>query len=140
MATINLGRVGFVPRGEYSESAQYVKYDLVSYKSSVYCVLASSVTGVTPSDDGTNYLLFVNNSDAIAAAEAANEAATAANTAAKSYEGVIGTETLKTTAQTLKGGINEVKEACDTNTRALDDLGMKVVDGVLCYVFDDGNE
>lgn len=36
MASINLGRVGFVPKGEYVPATTYVKYDVVSYNGSNY--------------------------------------------------------------------------------------------------------
>ena len=36
MATVNLGRVGFVPRGAYNAATAYVKMDIVSYNGSNY--------------------------------------------------------------------------------------------------------
>lgn len=36
MATVNLGRVGFVPKGEYAAATAYEKYDIVSYNGSNY--------------------------------------------------------------------------------------------------------
>ena len=36
MATTNLGRVGFVPKGAYVAATEYVKYDLVDYAGDVY--------------------------------------------------------------------------------------------------------
>lgn len=60
MATVNLGRVGFVPKGEYSASTQYVKFDTVTYGSNTYVAWAT-VTGVTPGTDETKWKLLVNN-------------------------------------------------------------------------------
>lgn len=50
MATVNLGRVGFVPKGEYVASTQYTKYDIVTYNGSTYAAWAT-MTGVTPGTD-----------------------------------------------------------------------------------------
>ena len=60
MATVNLGRVGFVPKGEYSASTEYVKFDTVTYGSNTYVAWAT-VTGVTPGTDDTKWKLLVNN-------------------------------------------------------------------------------
>ena len=60
MATVNQGRVGFVPKGEYNPSTQYVKFDTVTYGSNTYVAWAT-VTGVTPGTDETKWKLLVNN-------------------------------------------------------------------------------
>ncbi len=49
-----LGKVGLANRGVYSASAQYTALDFVAYNGSTYVAL-KNVTGVTPSDDGTNW-------------------------------------------------------------------------------------
>ena len=72
MATINYGRVGFVVRGTYSPSAQYVKNDIVSYNRSQYVAL-KPVTNVPPSDDGVNWKLFIDMGDVDAALAEAEE-------------------------------------------------------------------
>lgn len=54
-ASIKLGRVSLVPRGEYDPVAQYVRLDMVRYGGSSYLVLRD-VQGVTPTD-GTDYVL-----------------------------------------------------------------------------------
>lgn len=36
MASINLGRVGFVPQGEWAAATTYTKYDIVTYNGSNY--------------------------------------------------------------------------------------------------------
>lgn len=57
--TKNLGRVGFVPQGEYSASKTYARYDTLTYRSAAYVVLKDNVRAVTPTDDGVNYKLLV---------------------------------------------------------------------------------
>lgn len=49
-----LGKVGLVNKGEYSSSASYTALDFVQYDGSTY-VAKRSVSGVTPSNDGTNW-------------------------------------------------------------------------------------
>lgn len=83
MATKNLGRVGFVPKGEYSASATYNAFDVVSYQGASYVVRVDGTQGVTPGTDATKYLVLVDN----AAAVAANAAAAAANAAAEAVSG-----------------------------------------------------
>ena len=41
MATINLGRVGFVPQGEYDPTTPYEKYDTVTYNGNTYVAWAA---------------------------------------------------------------------------------------------------
>ena len=74
MTTLNLGRVGLVPRGAYDEDTAYVKYDVVAYNGAAYVVIADSVTGVTPSDDGENYVVLVDNARVEQLVEAIEEA------------------------------------------------------------------
>ena len=55
--TTNLGKVTITPRGTYSPTNTYEALDIVAYSGSSYLVL-QSVSGVTPSNDGTNYMLL----------------------------------------------------------------------------------
>lgn len=55
--TTNLGKVTITPRGTYSPTNTYEALDIVVYSGSSYLVL-QSVSGVTPSNDGTNYMLL----------------------------------------------------------------------------------
>ena len=95
MATTNLGRVGMVTKGEYSQTAQYARLDVVTYQNSAY-VATAPTTGRAPTD--TAYwqpIAYVG--DAISAANtatsAANTATTAANTAAAAANTVAGRTT-----------------------------------------------
>ena len=58
MATIDLGKLGFVNKGTYSSSTSYEKNDLVQYTdsgilSTYLYINASAATGQTPSTSGT---------------------------------------------------------------------------------------
>lgn len=70
MTTYNLGRVGFVPKGEFSATTNYEKYDIVSYNGNGYVALVN-VAGVLPTDDATKWKLFIDNSAALSIAVAA---------------------------------------------------------------------
>ena len=50
-----LGKVTCVPRGDYSASATYEVLDIVGYEGGSYMAL-KTVTGVTPSNDGINWM------------------------------------------------------------------------------------
>lgn len=50
-----LGLIGFTHKGTYSDTATYNKYNCVVYDGSTYVALTDRLTGVTPSDDGTNW-------------------------------------------------------------------------------------
>ena len=58
MATVNLGRVGMLPKGQYDPAATYSKLDVVTYRGDAYCAL-KTLTGVTPTDDGISWRLMV---------------------------------------------------------------------------------
>ena len=49
-----LGRIGYNDRGVYSENNEYVRGDVVYHEGSSYVAL-TTVTGVTPADDNTNW-------------------------------------------------------------------------------------
>ena len=58
MATIDLGKLGFVNKGTYSSSTSYEKNDLVQYTdsgilSTYLYINAAAATGQTPSSSGT---------------------------------------------------------------------------------------
>lgn len=50
-----LGKVSCVPRGDYSASATYTVLDIAGYQGGSYMAL-KTVTGVTPSNDGINWM------------------------------------------------------------------------------------
>lgn len=54
----SLGAIGIVPKGVYSAATTYTRLNAVTYEGSTYLVLAESISGVTPSNDGTNYVLL----------------------------------------------------------------------------------
>ena len=49
-----LGRIGYNDRGVYTENSDYVRGDVVYHEGSSYVAL-TTVTGVTPADDNTNW-------------------------------------------------------------------------------------
>lgn len=55
MANTVLGKVSCVPRGNYSASATYYALDIVGYQGGSYLAM-QEVTGVTPSNDQTNWM------------------------------------------------------------------------------------
>ena len=55
MANTVLGKVSCVPRGDYSASATYTVLDIAGYQGGSYMAL-KTVTGVTPSNDGVNWM------------------------------------------------------------------------------------
>lgn len=55
MANTVLGKVSCVPRGDYSASATYTVLDIAGYQGGSYMAL-KTVTGVTPSNDGINWM------------------------------------------------------------------------------------
>ena len=50
-----LGKVACTPKGDYNEGAAYVVLDIVAYGGGSYMAL-KDVTGVTPSNDGVNWM------------------------------------------------------------------------------------
>ena len=50
-----LGKVSVVPKGDYSASATYYALDIVGYNGGSYLAM-KEVTGVTPSNDGVNWM------------------------------------------------------------------------------------
>ena len=50
-----LGKVACTPKGDYNEGAAYVVLDIVAYGGGSYMAL-KDVTGVTPSNDGLNWM------------------------------------------------------------------------------------
>lgn len=58
------GTVSFITKGEYSASTTYKRLNTVRYNNQVYVAL-KTVTGITPSDDGENWQLFVDTPEVI---------------------------------------------------------------------------
>lgn len=54
-----LGRVSVSPQGGYSPTATYDRLDIVEYNGESYMVIAHDITGITPVDDGVNYMKLV---------------------------------------------------------------------------------
>ena len=50
-----LGKVACTPKGDYNEGAAYVVLDIVAYGGGSYMAL-KDVTGVTPNNDGVNWM------------------------------------------------------------------------------------
>lgn len=80
MAKLNLGRVGFVLRGEWAQGA-YSKLDVVSYGTTGDSYVSREDNNTTLPTDATKWLRLTNVGDSVSAA---NQAAQAANTAAAS--------------------------------------------------------
>ena len=56
----SLGLVGYTDKGTYSASATYNRYNVVLYNGSTYVALQDGLSGVTPSNDGSQWRLFAN--------------------------------------------------------------------------------
>lgn len=56
------GKIVITPKGAYSSTKTYEWLDEVSYNGNAYVAL-KTVTGVTPSDDGVNWRLFMSSAD-----------------------------------------------------------------------------
>lgn len=56
------GKIVITPKGAYSSTKTYEWLDEVSYNGNAYVAL-KTVTGVTPSDDGVNWRLFMSSED-----------------------------------------------------------------------------
>ena len=59
------GKIVITPKGAYSSTKTYEWLDEVSYNGNAYVAL-NTVTGVTPSDDGVNWRLFLEPNDIVA--------------------------------------------------------------------------
>ena len=58
-----LGKVGFSPKGEYSNKDTYDRLDVVGCNGSSYIVLKDGISGIEPSDDKVNYMLIAAKGD-----------------------------------------------------------------------------
>lgn len=65
MATIDLGKWMITNGGNYNPESTYEQLTMVMYDNSTYITL-KTVTGVTPSNDGVNYILMAQGFDATA--------------------------------------------------------------------------
>ena len=74
MATINLGRVGYVHKGAYSPSAVYEKYDVVLYDHGSYLYIGTGGSGHAPTDKAY-WQAMLDPAEMNAATEAAVQAA-----------------------------------------------------------------
>lgn len=52
------GRIVIIPKGEYKSNITYERLDAVEYNNNGYIAL-KTVTGITPTNDGTNWTLYV---------------------------------------------------------------------------------
>ena len=52
------GRIVIIPKGEYKSNITYERLDAVEYNNNGYIAL-KTVTGITPTNDGTNWALYV---------------------------------------------------------------------------------
>lgn len=122
MATVNLGRIGFINKGVYASDVTYDKLDVVNYNNGIYSAL-KTVKGVTPTDDGVNWRRMVDASAAISAAtlasESANTAAGRANTATTNANTATGNantaaENANTAAESANTAADRANEVADT--------------------------
>lgn len=56
------GRIMIIPKGKYNASTTYERLDAVTYNGQGFIAL-KTVSRVTPTDDGTNWKLYVDNAD-----------------------------------------------------------------------------
>ena len=59
------GKIVITPKGKYNSTTTYEWLDEVTYDGKAYIAL-KTVTGVTPSDDGVNWRLFLAPNDIVA--------------------------------------------------------------------------
>lgn len=59
--TKTIGKVAMTPKGEYAPNRTYERLDIIRHNGSAYVVLASTITGVTPTD-GQDYMLLTDGS------------------------------------------------------------------------------
>jgi len=104
VATVNLGRVGFVPKGEYNALTPYQKYDLVTYDGDVYAALVD-IQGVAPSDDGVNWKIFVSNSTQFVRFDEAQTLTDAQQEQARTNLGAASEEALEEKADAIIGNV-----------------------------------
>ena len=103
VAVMDLGAVGFNPRGEYSHGETYSLLDLVQWNGKGWICKSVAGTQVEPSESATDeWMLWANNGSEglLDAAVAAKEAAEAAQRLAQANQ--TASETAKTQAETAK--------------------------------------
>lgn len=84
MASQNLGRVGLVPKGDWSSSTSYVKLDLVSHDGNAWAAKNAN-TNSEPNTTNPDWQLISNNTSLVATVQGyKNDAQTAASAAALS--------------------------------------------------------
>ena len=89
MATVNLGRVGIVPKGAWNSATQYVKLDLVSNDGNSWLAKRDN-KNVTPNTTNTNdWQLISNNADLVATVQGYKNDAEAAATTAENYASIV---------------------------------------------------
>lgn len=54
---ISLGRVGIVPKGEYSSTTSYNRGDMVFYENASYIAIKNNLINVTPVNDNINWTM-----------------------------------------------------------------------------------
>ena len=89
MALLDLGKIGFMPKGTYNAATTYERLDCVYYNNSYWTSKQSNNVGHAPAADSEWWEICVDGSDVAAAAAnaaLAEAAATRANTAAELAE------------------------------------------------------
>lgn len=66
MATTDLGKWMITDGGEYDASKTYDQLTMVHFENSTYITLKDNVQGITPTNDGVNYILMAQGFDATA--------------------------------------------------------------------------
>lgn len=84
--TINLGRVGLVPKGAYSPDVTYGRLHIVTYKNNTYCSKQEGNTGHEPIGEDDWWSVLVDGQAVNDVVSVANQAAEKANTAAEVAE------------------------------------------------------
>ena len=95
MAITNQGRVGFVPKGQYSPSVSYERHDVVVYDGNSYSALGVT-KGIAPTDN-TKWKILIDNTAATESVTKAEAALTLANQTSNSIPTKIQNEIAKLT-------------------------------------------
>jgi hypothetical protein len=151
MPEINYGRIALIPKGDYSETTQYLQGDVVHYQNACYICKVKPDIGVLPTDE-SYWMVSVSvkaeienaekaTSDAVTATgnadtatTAANKAASNANTEASNANKAAASATAATTeanaaAKACEGIVDGLNTMVDTVTGKSCVLGVE--DGIL---------
>ena len=143
MASVNLGRIGFVNQGQFDDTKEYKLLDIVKYNDNIYsCIQATGSDGNPVKPDDTNgsdyWQLWVEKPESVFVYKNENSDYNAnkneyifADTSSNAF-------TVTLPSEPSEGDtviVSDVKDSFDTNNLTLDGNG-KTVEGDSTYVLD----